>query len=98
VADAVHDVALHVLGRVELGLLLEHADREARREARFAGEAVVDAGHDAQQRRLARAVGPEHADLGAGEEGQGDVLQHLLVRGVEATRPAHREDELGAHR
>ena len=45
-ADAVHDVAVHVLGRVELRLLLEQADGEAGREAGLAGVAVVDAGHD----------------------------------------------------
>ena len=42
-ADAVHHVAVHVLGRVELRLLLEHADGEAGGEAGLAGEAVVDA-------------------------------------------------------
>ena len=56
-ADAVHHVALHVLGRVELGLLLQHPDGEPGREPGVAGEAVVHAGHDPQQRRLAGPVG-----------------------------------------
>ena len=67
---AVHHVALDVLGLVEVRLLLEQADGEAGRQAGLAGEAVVDAGHDPQQRRLAGAVRPDHADLGARVEGQ----------------------------
>ncbi len=46
---AVHDVALDVLGRVELGLLAEKADREAGRQAGLAGEPVVQPGHDPEQ-------------------------------------------------
>ena len=96
-ADAVHHVALDVLGGVELRLLLEHAHREPGSQPGLAGVAVVDARHDPQQRRLAGPVGPEHADLGARVEGQGDVLQHLLVGRVEPAHLAHREDELRAH-
>ena len=55
-AHAVHDVALDVLGRVELGLLAQVADGEAGREARLAGEPVVEPGHDPQEARLAGAV------------------------------------------
>ncbi len=77
--DTVHHVALDVLGRVELWLLGEVADGEARGQAGLAGVAVVEAGHDLQQRRLARAVDAEHADLGARVERQRDVLQHCLV-------------------
>ena len=41
----------------------------------------IVAGHDAQQARLARAVESEHADLGAGEERQRNVLEdHSLGR------------------
>ena len=53
---AVEHVALDVLGRVELRLLAQVADREAGRQAGLATEAVVEAGHDAQQARLAGAV------------------------------------------
>ena len=55
-AHPVGDVAEHVLGRVELGLLGQVADGEAGGEPGLAGEAVVLAGHDLEQRRLARAV------------------------------------------
>ena len=96
-ADALGDVAGHVLGRVELGLLGQEAHREAGGEARLASEAVVLARHDAQQRGLARAVGPDDADLGAGIEGQVDALQDLAVGRIEALEPAHGVDELGGH-
>ena len=49
-AHAVHDVSLHVLGRVQRRLLLEQPYGEAVGQAGLAGEAVVDAGHDPQQR------------------------------------------------
>ena len=96
-ADAVGDVAEDVLGRVELGLLGQVADGEAGGEAGLAGEAVVLAGHDPQQRRLARAVAADDADLGPGVEGEVDALQDLAVRRVEATQVAHGEDVLGSH-
>src|SRR4029450_5952748 len=73
--DAVLDVPAHVLGRVELGLLLEQTDRRARRELRLAAVVLVLPGHDPQQRRLARAVEAEHADLGAWEKRERDVLE-----------------------
>ena len=98
VAHAVLDVAAHVLGRVELRLLLEQADGARRGELRLAAELGVLPGHDAQQGGLARAVGAEHADLGSGQEGQRDVLQHLLVGRVHAGQLVHREDVLARHR
>ena len=73
--DALHDVLAHGLLRVELRLLLEVADAGALGDPAFAAELSVDAGHDAQQRRLARAVDAEHADLGVRVEGQMDVVQ-----------------------
>ena len=96
-ADPVHDVALHVLGRVELRLLLQHPHAEPGREPGLAVEAVVDAGHDPQQRRLARPVGAQHPDLGPRVERQRDVLEDLLVGRVEPAHLAHGEDELRAH-
>ena len=63
-ANAVHDILLDSLGRVELRLLLEIADGHPLARPRLAGEFVVAAGHDLHQRRLARAVGPDDADLG----------------------------------
>ena len=74
-ADAVEHVALDVLRRVELRLLAQVADGEARGQAGLAAEAVVEAGHDPQQARLAGAVGPDDADLGARVERDRDVLE-----------------------
>ena len=64
-AHAVLDVAAHVLGLVQLRLLLEQPDGGAGRELRLAAVLLVLPGHDPQQRRLAGAVEAEHADLGA---------------------------------
>ena len=95
--DAVGDVAEHVLGRVELGLLGQEADGEAAGEAGLAGEAVVLAGHDLEQRRLSRAVGADDPDLGPGIEGEVDALQHLPVGRIEPPQVAHGVDVLGCH-
>ena len=96
-ADALGHVAGHVLGRIELRLLREVPDGEARGEARLSGVAVVLARHDPQQRGLARPVGADDADLGAGIEGEVDALQHLAVGRVEALEAAHGVAELGSH-
>src|SRR5205085_2013786 len=47
---------------------------------------------------LAGAVVAEHADLGARQERQRDVLEHLLVRREGLGEAVHREDVLGRHR
>ena len=73
--DASSTLPLTSLVVVELRLLGEVADVEARRQPGLAGEPVVDAGHDAQQARLARAVGADARRSGAGVERQGDVLR-----------------------
>src|SRR5438477_295504 len=44
-----------------------------------ADEVRVRAGHDPEQRALARAVGAEHADLSPGIERQPDVAQDLFL-------------------
>ena len=97
-ADAVHDVALDVLGRVELGLLAQVADGEAGRQPSLAGEAVVEAGHDPEQARLACPVRPDDADLGARVERDRDVLEHRPVGRVVAGELVGAVDELGWHR
>ena len=65
-----------VLG-VELGLLLQVANGQAGHGDGLALDLLVHPGHDFEQGRLARAVEAQHADLGAGEEGQRDVFQDL---------------------
>src|SRR5690606_35412767 len=73
------------------------ADAEPGGEAGLAGEPVVLARHDLEERRLAGTVGAQDADLGSRVERQVDVLQHLAVRRVEPAQLAHGVDELGAH-
>ena len=92
--DAQHDVAAHVERGIERRLLREIADARALGEEALADELRIDAGHDAQQRRLARTVDAEHADLGVGVEGEMDVLQHLLAAGPGLGKTLHVIDEL----
>ena len=55
---------------------------------------LVLARHDPQQRALARAVQAEHADLGAGQKRQPDVLENDVVGLVNLAQPLHGVDEL----
>jgi hypothetical protein len=66
--DRLLDVAEDRLGVVERRLLGQHPDRVPRHEPRLAVARQVLPGHDLQQARLARAVRPDHTDLGAGQE------------------------------
>ena len=79
VAKGLLDVLAHGLVLVERRLLLQDAHRVARGEARLAVGDVLEAGHDLEQRGLARAVGAHHADLGAGVHAHRDVVQDDLV-------------------
>ena len=69
-AEAFLDVATHILGRIQFGLLWEVADLDSGLRAGFAIDLGIKAGHDAHECRFARAVETEHANLGAGEEGK----------------------------
>ena len=55
------------------------------------GVRVLLAGEDAQQRRLAAAVGPEHADAGAGGELQVEAGEDLAA--AERLRDAVRRQQ-----
>jgi hypothetical protein len=83
--------APHVLGLVELRLLFEEPDRRAGASIASPRTSVVAAGHDPQQRGLAGPVVAEDADLGAREERQRDVLEHLLVGRVHLRQAVHLE-------
>ena len=63
-------------------------------EPRLALDLGVDARHDPQQRRLARAVEAEHADLGAREERQRDVAQDVPLGRHDLADAVHGVDEL----
>jgi hypothetical protein len=93
-----HHVAAHVERGVKLGLLRQVADARALGGPGLAGEILVDAGHDAQQRGLARAVDADDADLHAGQEVQADVLETLLAAGIGLGDAVHVIDVLiGCH-
>ena len=95
--DPVEDVALDVLGRVELGLLAEVADGEAGREAGLAHEPVIEPGHDPQEAGLAGAVRADDPDLRARIERQRDVLQHRPIGRVVPGELVRRVDEFVGH-
>ena len=95
--NALHHVVAHALGRIELRLLLEVAYARTFGHPALADELLIDAGHDAQQGRLARAIDPEHADLGIGVERQVDVLQNLPVARIDLGEALHVIDELAGH-
>ena len=82
------------LVRIKLRLLRQVADIQLRHRPRFAIEFGVDTRHDFQQGGLARAVEAEHADLGAGKERQGDVLEDFTLRRNDFAEPVHGIDEL----
>ena len=82
------------LGLVELRFLLEIADTVALGHGDLADVIGVDAGHDAQQGGLARAVQTEHADFGAVVEAERDVAQDLLVGRHDAPDFVHGVDNL----
>ena len=96
-ADAIEHVALDVLRRVELRLLAQVADREAGRQPGLAAEAVVEAGHDLEQARLAGAVRPDDADLGARIERDRDVLEDRPIGRVVPGELVRAVDEFGRH-
>ena len=94
VAKGLLDVLADGLVLVERRLLLEDAHGVARREARLAVGDVLEAGHDLEEGRLARAVGAHHADLGAGVDAHRDVVEdHLVVDGLAGA--VEHVDELG---
>ena len=95
---AVHDVAEHVLRRVEFRLLGQVSDLHAVRGPGFAGEFGLDPGHDAQQGGFPGAVVSQDADLGAGEKRQMDVLENLATARIGLREADHREDvSVGGH-
>jgi len=90
---ALLDDLAHGLTWLQLGLLLEEADRVTGGTHDLAVRRLVDAGHDLQECALSRAVEAENADLGAIEEAERDVAQHRFL----AMGPAdldHRKDDL----
>ncbi len=91
--DAVLDVAADVLRLVQRRFLREHADGGAGAQRRVPVARLVKTSHDFEQRRLARAVRTDDADLRAGQERQADVVENDFVT-VGFAHFAHLEDVL----
>src|SRR6476646_6805945 len=77
-------------------LLWQIANADAVRRPGLAEKLSLVASHDAQERRLAGAVQADHADLGAWQEGERDVFQHLLAARVGLGQLVHDVDVLRA--
>ena len=92
--QAVLDVLAHGLRLVELGLLLQDADRRTGLQKRVAVVGNVEPGHDPQDARLTGAVRADDADLRAGKEVQTDVVKDHFVA-VRLADLLHRIDEFG---
>jgi hypothetical protein len=96
-AQALLDRLAHALVGIELGLLRQKADAHVGHRLGLAVELGVLARHDPEQARLAGAVQAQHADLGAGEERERDVLEDCTLRRHGLADPAHGVDVL-SHR
>ena len=92
--QAALDFLAHRLGGVELRLLRQVADVQVGHRRGFAFDVLVEAGHDLEHGRLARAVQAQHADLGAREERQRDVLENLALGRNDLAHAVHGENVL----
>jgi hypothetical protein len=79
------------VARLELRLLRQVADLDAGHGHGLALDLLVEAGHDLEHGRLARAVEPQKADLGAREERERDVLEDLPLGRDDLAHAVHRE-------
>ena len=91
---AEHGVALDVERGVEVRLLRQVADLGALGDEAFADEFGVQPGHDAHQRRLARAVDAKHADFRVRVEREVDVVEDFLAGRIGLGETSHVIDEL----
>ena len=76
---------------VQMRFLLEIADRVSGRKDDFALKVLVYSGDDFHQRRLARPVQADDADLRAVEKRQVNVVQYLFLVRESLADPHHRE-------
>ena len=96
VHDLLHALAhdlLDRLARLHLRLLLEEADRVARRHGSLAEYLGIDPGEDSEEARLARSVEADDADLGAVVVREADVLEDHF-RAVPLGDAVHGIDDL----
>jgi hypothetical protein len=85
----------HGVAGLELRLLRQVADADSRHRRGRAFVLLVEARHDLQDRRLAGAIEPQEADLGARVEGERYVLDDLALGRNNLAHADHRVNELG---
>ena len=73
------DVLAHGLGVIQRRLLLQDADCEARGQRGLTVAHGLEAGHDLEQGGLTHTVRAHDADLRAGQEAQGHVIEDHSV-------------------
>ena len=92
-AALLHHLLDGLLG-IHLRLLLQQPHGVALGKRDLSQMVLLHPGNDPQERALARAVEAEDPDLGAVEERQVDVLQHLPLGGMDLAHPDQREYDL----
>ena len=80
--------------RVELRFLRQETDAHIGHRDRLALDVLVLTRHDLEQAGLAGAVQPQHADLGAGEKRQRNILEDDALGGHHLAHPVHGVDVL----
>src|SRR5207245_8023059 len=93
--DSLLDVPQDRLLGIEPRLLGQEAGADPPGRERLAEEPAVLAGHDAQERALARPVRADDADLRPEEERQVDPLQDLASRRDDLAQVLHLKDVFG---
>ena len=96
--DGELDVAQDVPGRIEARILRQEPDSRSVRGRRVAGEVLVHARHDPQERRLPGPIQAEDADLGARIEREVNPLQDFALRRDDLPQILHRVNVLVGHR
>ncbi len=93
-ANGLFDRLAYGLLRIQLRLLRQVANLDAGLRTGFPFDLGVDACHDAQQGGFTGAVQTQHADLGAREEAQGDVLENMTLGRHYLADPVHGVNKL----
>ena len=89
------DIAVHALIRIQLRSLRQIADLYPRLRPRLPKNIRTQPRHNPQQRRFARAVQTQHANLGAGKERQRNIFQDGFLGWHNLANPIHGVNVLG---
>ena len=94
-AHAGFNAFTHGVRVIQLGFLRQVADVQVGHGHGLALDLGVQTGHDFEQGGLARAVGAQHADLGAREKAKRHILQNLALGWNGLADLVHGENVLG---